>query len=145
MYGNKVYSEWQQTSLARIGYLAGSLEDIVANRWTGPGTTTKYPRSINGAARSGYNTLNSDRFLEDGSFVRLQSVTLGYNFSPQILQRISAKSLRLYCQANNVFLLTKYSGYDPEVSSDLDPSRFGMDRFAIPTPRSFTFGVNVGF
>lgn len=145
MYGNKVYSEWQQTSLARIGYLAGSLEDIVANRWTGPGTTTKYPRSINGAARSGYNTLNSDRFLEDGSFVRLQSVTLGYNFSPQILHRISAKSLRLYCQANNVFLLTKYSGYDPEVSSDLDPSRFGMDRFAIPTPRSFTFGVNVGF
>jgi hypothetical protein len=145
MYGNHVYSEWQQTSLARIGYLAGALENIVANRWTGPGSTTKFPRSINGAARSGYNTMNSDRFLEDGSFIRIRTVTLSYNLAGSSLNRLSMKSFRIYCQADNLFLLTKYSGYDPEVSSNLDPSFFGMDRFNIPAPRTISFGVNVGF
>ncbi|MDX9883336.1 MAG: TonB-dependent receptor [Prolixibacteraceae bacterium] len=145
MYGNHVYSEWQQTSLARIGYLAGALEDIVKNRWTGPGSTTKFPRAINGAARSGYSTMNSDRFLEDGSFIRLRSVTLSYNYTGSLLSKLNMKSLRMYCQADNLLLLTKYSGYDPEVSSDLDPSKFGMDRFNIPAPRTISFGVNVGF
>ncbi len=145
MYGNRVYSEWKQTAVARIGYLAAVLEDAAKNRWTGPGSTTKYPRSVNGSARSGYSTMNSDRFLEDGSFIRLQTATLSYNFPDNILSKISMKSLRVYCQADNLFLLTKYSAYDPEVSSDLDPSKFGMDRFNIPAPRTISFGVNVGF
>ena len=145
MYGNHVYSEWQQTSLARIGYLAGALENIVENRWTGPGSTTKFPRSINGAARSGFNTMNSDRFLEDGSFIRIRTATLSYNLTGSFLNRLNMKSFRIYCQADNLLLLTKYSGYDPEVSSDLDPSKFGMDRFNMPAPRTISFGVNVGF
>lgn len=144
MSGNNTYSEWKQTSLARVGYLAGVLTEYAENRWTGPGTTNKYARAINGSARSGFNTMNSDRFLEDGSFVRLRTVTLGYNFTPRLLDRIKMKSLRLYCQADNLLLFTPYSGYDPEVSNNLDPSKFGVDIFSMPAPRTFNFGLNIG-
>jgi TonB-linked SusC/RagA family outer membrane protein len=144
MSGNNTYSEWKQTSLARVGYLAGVLEEYAANRWTGPGTTNKYARSINGSARSGFNTLNSDRFLEDGSFIRLRTVTLAYNFAPKFLSKIKLKSLRIYGQADNLLLFTPYSGYDPEVSNNLDPSKFGDDIFSMPAPRTFNFGLNIG-
>jgi TonB-linked SusC/RagA family outer membrane protein len=145
MYGNNTYSEWKQTSLARVGYLAGVLTEYAENRWTGPGTTTTYARSVNGAARSGYNTLNSDRFLEDGSFVRIRTVTLGYNFPQKWISRAKMKSLRVYCQADNLMLFTPYSGYDPEVSNNLDPSKYGVDVFSMPAPRTVNLGVNIGF
>ncbi len=145
MYGNNTYSEWKQTSLARIGYLAGVLEDEAANRWTGPGSTNIHPRSINGAARSGYNTMNSDRFLEDGSFLRLQMAQISYQFPQSILKHLGLASLRVYCQGNNLFLITPYSGYDPEVSNNLDPSKYGVDLFSMPAPRSVSFGLNMSF
>ncbi|MDQ8054319.1 MAG: TonB-dependent receptor [Pedobacter sp.] len=144
MSGNNTYAEWKQTSLARVGYLAGVLTEYAENRWTGPGTTNRYARAINGAARSGFNTLNSDRFLEDGSFIRLRTVTLAYNFMPKVLSKIKMKSLRVYAQADNLLLLTPYSGYDPEVSNNLDPSKFGVDIFSMPAPRTFNFGLNIG-
>lgn len=145
MYGNDTYAGWKQTSLARVGYLAGVLEDVARNRWTGPGTTTKYSRSINGAARSGFNTMNSDRFLEDGSFVRLRTVTLSYNVSSQLLKILKMRSMRIYCQADNLILFAPYSGYDPEVSDNMDPRFFGTDNFSMPAPRTVSFGVNLGF
>lgn len=144
MYGNNTYSEWQQTSLARIGYLGGVLEDEVSKRWTGPGSTTTHPRSINGAARSGFNTMNSDRFLEDGSFLRLRTVTLSYNVPLAVLERVKVRSLRVYCQADNLLLFTPYSGYDPEVANNLDPSKYGVDLFSMPAPRTINLGVNIG-
>lgn len=142
--GNDTYSEWKQTSLARVGYLAGVLSEYAENRWTGPGSSSLYARSINGAARSGFNTLNSNRFLEDGSFIRLRTVTLGYNLPSKFTNRFKVKSMRLYCQADNLMLFTPYSGYDPEVSNNLDPSKFGVDNFSMPAPRTFNFGINVG-
>jgi TonB-linked SusC/RagA family outer membrane protein len=144
MSGNNTYSEWKQTSLARVGYLAGVLTEYAENRWTGPGSTNRYARAINGAARSGFNTLNSDRFLEDGSFIRLRTVTLGYNFGQQLLSKIKLKSLRVFAQADNLLLLTPYSGYDPEVANNLDPSKYGVDSFSMPAPRTFNFGLNIG-
>lgn len=144
MSGNNTYSEWKQTSLARVGYLAGVLTEYAENRWTAPGSTNTYARAINGAARSGFNTLNSDRFLEDGSFLRLRTVTLAYNFTPNFLNRMKLKSLRVYAQADNLLLLTPYSGYDPEVSNNLDPSKFGVDIFSMPAPRTINFGLNIG-
>jgi TonB-linked SusC/RagA family outer membrane protein len=144
MSGNNTYSEWKQTSLARVGYLAGVLTEYAENRWTGPGTTNKYARAINGSARSGYNTLNSDRFLEDGSFLRLRTVTLAYTFTPKILAQIKLKSLRVYAQADNLMLFTPYSGYDPEVTNNLDPSKYGVDIFSMPAPRTINFGLNIG-
>lgn len=145
MYGNDVYAEWKQTSLARVGYLAGTLTEYAENRWTGPGTTTQYARSINGAARSGYNTKNSDRFLEDGSFLRIRTVTLSYNLPSKFISKLKLSGVRAFCQADNLLLFTPYSGYDPEVSSNLNPLYFGVDNFSMPAPRTISFGLNLKF
>lgn len=140
MYGNNVYAQWKPTGIGRIGYRFASLEDNVKNRWTGPGTSNKYPRAINGDVN---NDRNSDRWLEDGSFIRLRTLTLSYYLPAPLLKRMHLKSLRVYCQADNLFLLTNYSGWDPEVSKSMDPRYFGTDLFAVPQPRTFNLGVNI--
>lgn len=145
MYGNKIYSAWKQSSLARVGYLAGTLSEYAENRWSGPGSTTKYARSINGAARSGYNTKNSDRFLEDGSFLRIRTVTLAYTLPSKYISKLKLSGVRVFCQADNLLLFTPYSGYDPEVSSNLNPLYFGIDNFSMPAPRTISFGLNLKF
>ena len=142
MYGNDVYAQWKVTGTGRIGYLNASLEDIVSKRWTGPGTSNKYPRSI---ANYAHNDRNSDRWLEDGSFFRVRTVTLSYKFKPATFEQLGLKSLRVYAQADNLFLFTRYSGWDPEVSGNLDPQYFGMDNYSMPQPRVFSVGANIGF
>lgn len=142
MYGNDVYAAWKANGTGRIGYTNANLEEIVSNRWTGPGTSNKYPRSINGYT---HNDKNSTRWLEDGSFIRLRTLTLSYNFQSKLLERINIKALRLYAQGDNLFLLTNYSGWDPEVSTNMDPRYFGVDNFSVPQPRTITFGANITF
>ncbi len=142
MYGNDTYSQWKANVLGRTGYSMAAITEQIENRWTGPGTTNKYPRAINGDVN---NTKNSNRFLEDGSFIRLRTLTFAYNFSPKVLSKIYMKNLRLYFQADNLFLLTNYSGWDPEVSSNLDPRFFGVDELSVPQPRTFSFGANISF
>lgn len=140
MYGNNVYAQWKPTGIGRIGGRFAALESNLNNRWTGPGTTNKYPRAINGDVS---NDRNSDRWLEDGSFIRLRTITLGYNLPRQVLNRLHVKDLRFYCQADNLFLITNYSGWDPEVSKNMDPQYFGTDLFSVPQPRTITFGINL--
>jgi len=140
MHGNDVYAEWKSTGSARIGYRFNQLVEYVENRWTGPGTTNVYPRALDGDIN---NTKNSTRFLEDGSFIRLRAATLGYNFPSQQVSKLGIKGLRVYAQADNLFLLTKYSGWDPEVNNNLDPRFTGVDLFSVPQPRTFSIGVNI--
>lgn len=120
----------------------GVREEMAVNRWTGPGSTNVYARAIAG---SSWNTKNSDYFLYDGSFIRLRSLTLSYNFGKKVLEKIHMKGLRVFAQGDNLFLLTRYPGYDPEVSSNLDARFFGVDDLNVPQPRTFTFGLNLTF
>jgi iron complex outermembrane receptor protein len=88
----------------------------------------------------------SDRFLEDGSYVRLSNVTLGYTLRPASISWLS--NLRIYVTGNNLLLFTKYSGYDPDVNTDANKDNIaslGIDNTNYPNARSFTFGVNVTF
>ncbi len=93
---------------------------------------------------SGTNHINSTRYIEDGSFIRLSNLSLGYTL-PEVK---GLRSLKFYLSAQNVFTITDYTGYDPEVSStgtsssDSTPS---LDFGALPNPRTFTLGVNIGF
>ncbi|ANH83534.1 hypothetical protein A8C56_23430 [Niabella ginsenosidivorans] len=83
--------------------------------------------------------------IEDGSFLRLNNITIGYSFSKEAIRNIKMKSLRLYLTANNLAVFTRYSGYDPEVSvrsSGLTP---GLDYSAYPKSRMFIFGINATF
>lgn len=142
MYGNDIYAAWKPNGMARVGYRFAQLEEYVVNRWTGPGTTNIYPRAI---ASETFNTRNSTRFLEDGSFIRLRAVTLSYQFPKLVLGKLNLDGLRVYAQADNLFLFTKYSGWDPEVNSNLDPRYFGVDLFNNPQPRTYSVGVNINF
>ncbi|WBO82790.1 SusC/RagA family TonB-linked outer membrane protein [Hymenobacter yonginensis] len=109
----------------------------VLNRWTGPGTSNDVPRAIDGDPNT--NLRVSSHFVEDGSYVRLKNLTFGYTLPQTLLSRISASQVRFYVTAQNLATLTKYTGYDPEVS----PS--GIDLGVYPQARVFMGGLNIGF
>jgi hypothetical protein len=138
--GQDVYAPWRVT-VSRLGngYYA-FLKDVAEDRWTGPGTSNTVPRAIYGTS---YNTYNSTRWLEDGSYVRLRSLSLGYNLPQGLLSRIGLQHARVYLQGDNLFLLTRYSGLDPEVSDNLDPRFMGDDNLVIPQLRTLNVGVNI--
>jgi TonB dependent receptor. len=99
------------------------------------------PRIIYGDSR---NTYDSDRYLENGSFVRLKNVQLGYNFDKRLLSNIGIEGLRLYIAGNNLVTFTKYSGLDPDfVNTDVWDR--GTDSFAFPNMRSVMFGLDLTF
>ncbi|WP_298237257.1 TonB-dependent receptor [uncultured Algibacter sp.] len=111
------------------------------DRWNGEGTTNTTPR-VTTAATS--NTLFSDYFVEDGSFVRLQNVQLGYNFSDKALENSKISKLRLYVSASNLVTLTEYRGYDPTASSGA-PIGGGVDQGFYPSAQTFLLGINLKF
>ncbi len=111
------------------------------DRWTGEGTSNTSPRVTTGANS---NTLFSDFFVEDGSFIRLQNVQLGYTFSDKAFKNSKISKLRLYISASNLVTLTKYRGYDPTASSS-DPIGGGIDQGFYPNPKTFLLGANVKF
>ncbi len=83
--------------------------------------------------------------IEDGSFIRINNITVGYNFPVKTLVKLGVSRLRLYATANNLAVITKYTGYDPEVSVSKNPLTPGLDYSAYPKSRSFIFGLNVTF
>ncbi|WP_029511436.1 SusC/RagA family TonB-linked outer membrane protein [Croceivirga radicis] len=111
------------------------------DRWVGEGTSNTTPRLTTGATS---NTLFSDYFVEDGSFVRLQNAQVGYTFPQAFMDRFGADKLRLYVSANNIFTFTEYRGYDPSASSG-SPIGAGIDQGYYPVPRTFLLGVNLNF
>ena len=124
-------------------------------RWRKEGDISAYPRAGQNA-NGNLNLRPSDRFVESGNYMRIRNVTVGYRVPAPLLSSLtsnSVSSLRLYVTAQNLFTVTKYSGYDPEVSS-IDPnnnygSNFlfnrGIDHGSYPQARTFIFGVQVGF
>ena len=88
----------------------------------------------------------SDRFLESASYLRLQNVRLGYNLPVQWAKYIAMTSLKVYVSGQNLFVITKYPGLDPEVGSfNQNPLLMNLDMGRYPTPRIFTLGVNAQF
>lgn len=103
-----------------------------------------YPRaSINDPSD---NDVWSDRFIEDGSYLRLKSITLGYTFDKQLIKKLGLTNLRLTLNATNLLTITGYDGYDPEIgASTASQNVYGLDNGRYPAPTSFTFGLNVSF
>ena len=110
------------------------------DRWTGPGSTNSFPRQTIGANG---NTVFSDFYVEDGSFVRLQNVQLGYTFSSDNDDRAIDK-FRVYVSASNLFTLTEYRGYDPTAGTGA-PIGGGIDQGIYPSASMFLLGINVNF
>lgn len=114
------------------------------NRWTPNKTNTTMPRAVFGDPNN--NRRVSDRWLEDGSFVRLKNVVLSYNLPQSLISRIKLSNLRVFVQAENLKTWTKYSGFDPEVSTfSVTNTAPGTDFLTYPQARTVSFGVNIGF
>jgi hypothetical protein len=154
-YGNKVYNGVKVAgndpnqnfgyfasvlNYSRIGLInqTGSASDINNVYITNPGTNITRISQSSG----NQNTIFSDRYVEDGSFLKCKSIALGYKFSPALLSKIHLKSLRIYCNLTNVFTITKYTGYDPEIGS-WNPLNAGIDNGYYAQPRVLTIGANI--
>ncbi|MDA0912968.1 MAG: TonB-dependent receptor [Bacteroidetes bacterium] len=111
-------------------------------RWTGEGTSDWYPRISHSDPNQ--NNRISDRFVEDGSYMRIKNVQLGYTLSDATMQRLNIGSCRVYVAANNLFTFTQYSGLDPEVGTR-GTLEIGIDRGFYPAARTFIAGINVNF
>ncbi|GAA6255519.1 TonB-dependent receptor [Bacteroides sp. f07] len=113
------------------------------NGWTKTNKNTGIP-VMKTQNTSGGNSLPSEFYVEDGSYLRLKNLQLGYSLPKKWLEAIRFNKLRIYAGVQNLFTLTKYSGYDPEVSSNVLFSR-GIDINSYPNARTFTFGFNASF
>jgi TonB-linked SusC/RagA family outer membrane protein len=110
-------------------------------RWTGPGTTDSFPRVTVGATS---NNQFSDFFVEDGSYLRLQNVQVGYTLDSDLIANTGVEKFRVYASVNNAFTLTEYSGYDPSASNGA-PIGGGIDQGFYPVPRIYMLGINMKF
>ncbi len=116
--------------------------DYWINRWTGPFSSEDIPRVTTGATR---NTEFSDFYVEDGSFLRLRNIQLGYTFSGDWLDNIQASYFRIYLSANNLFTLTGYQGFDPDIGSNGGPLNAGVDYGFYPQARTYMGGFSIRF
>ena len=147
-YGNKIYNNTRSFAEGQSGVF-GQFATVL-NRWTPTNTNTDMPRGVYGDPNA--NNRVSDRFIENGSYLRLKNVTLGYTIPKSAIQAINVRSIRIYVSAQNLATITKYSGFDPELSTFNDSGTTntsntapGTDFLTAPQARTIIFGVNVGF
>lgn len=148
-YGNKVINKMGMSLQNMASY--NNQSKAVLRRWRHPyedeatAPTDLLPRAVYGS-KNAYNYLGSDRFVEDGSFLRIQSISFGYTFPRKWLAPIGIQNLKLYCNLQNVYTFTKYKGMDPEIgSANQDALLTGFDNYRYPSPRIYTFGLNLTF
>lgn len=117
-----------------------NFEAYVFDRWTADGSTNEVPRPSFG----GYNYTPSDFFVQDGSFMRLRNITLGYTLPESLSEKLSLSSVRLYVKGSNIYTLTKYTGYTPEIGG-FDVLSNGIDNGVYPIAAVYSFGLNIQF
>ena len=117
-------------------------DDVTNVRVANPGT--RMPRAVIGDPND--NDIMSDRYIENGSYLRIKNISLGYTFPKKWISKLKLENLRVYCNIQNLATITSYSGYDPEVgASTQNVNVFGCDNGRYPSPTTYSFGVNVGF
>jgi TonB-linked SusC/RagA family outer membrane protein len=140
--GNKIYNS-AASNTQGMSTTYGQ-DAVVLNRWTPTNTNTNIPRAVYGDPNT--NTRNSDRFLENGSYARFKTVTLGYTLPTTLAARIHVRTVRVYAQAQNLVTFTSYSGLDPEVNTFSGTNTaLGTDFFTFPQARTITGGITLGF
>lgn len=133
--GNKIFNANRiyQEGMA----VAQNQTTATLDRWNGEGSSNSMPRAVFNDPNK--NTRVSDRFIEDGSYLRIKNITLGYTFSSALIQRLKMSGARLYFSCQNLLTFTKYSGFDPEVPSN------GVDLNVYPVTRIISGGINISF
>jgi hypothetical protein len=147
VYGNKIYSQVNQDI---EGFYRGFTvtQRYFDERWTGEGTSNTQPRA-SWTSKSN-NAMPSSRFLEDGSYVRMKNLQIGYTIPEKTLKQIGLSQVRVYASGTNLFTLTKYSGLDPEMTvSDNSKSEgdraAGIDWGTYPSAMTIMLGLDITF
>jgi TonB-dependent starch-binding outer membrane protein SusC len=151
--GNDIFNQGRIRLEAPVDGTSTRLLD----RWTSTNQDTDVPAFISATERKaaglvgGKISFNGDngqtsRWVEDGSYLRLKNITLGYNVPASYYQKLGITKAKLYVSASNVLTFTKYTGYDPEVSSyNSNDAQMGVDLSTYPTAKTFTFGIDISF
>ncbi len=137
--GNKIFNG---KKAVRVGFV--NFETSYLNRWTGPGTSNSEPR----VTGPGHNYQASDRFIEDGAFLKLQALQLGYRLPGTLASHFGMGQARIYVSATNVFQVTNYTGYTPELTNSqviAGTGGVGIDLGVFPPARTVTVGMDLTF
>ncbi|NCB07202.1 MAG: TonB-dependent receptor [Bacteroidia bacterium] len=135
VYGNDIYNA---TRIWNEGMaVAQNQTKATLGRWAGMGTSNSMPRAVFNDPNK--NIRPSDRFVEDGSYLRIKNVTLGYSFPKTMIEKLKMSSARIFISGTNLFTFTKYSGFDPEVGAN------GIDLNIYPVTRTVSVGANISF
>ncbi|MDX9847929.1 MAG: TonB-dependent receptor [Tenuifilaceae bacterium] len=141
-YGADIFNflKWQLEKMDNAYY---NQLATVADRYSDTNTEGSLPRFTNTNTN---NTYISSRYVEDGSYLRIQNISLGYRLPASLIRKVGLANLRVYMSMQNVYTFTKYSGYDPEIGShDNTITLMNVDLGHYPNPRIFTFGINCEF
>lgn len=157
---NVAYKNWDLTAfgsgvagndifqgLKRLDIPTANSQTSILNAWSPTNTGSSIPRLVS-ADNNGNYTKFSSLYLEKGNYFRLRTLQVGYTFPKEVLSKLKIQRLRIYVLSENLFTVTKYSGFDPELGASPDSGggdAFSIDRGAYPQARTFLFGVNVGF
>jgi len=141
-YGNDVFNAVNRSLTAGNRTFTNQLSSVL-DYWSVDNPDASSPR----LARNDTPNINiSDRYIEDGSYLRIQNITFGYSLPSDVLKGIGISNLKVYTGVQNLYTFTKYSGYDPEVGVlNQNPLLSGVDNGRYPSSRTYTFGVNIDF
>jgi TonB-linked SusC/RagA family outer membrane protein len=144
VYGNEIFNGTRRHDL-----YASNMPAKFLNRWTGEGSTNTMPRFTSNDVNGNWSKI-SDLYLEDGSYLRLRNIQLGYNVPASVLKLSKIEKLRIYVSGDNILTFTKYTGFDPEVGArsnngNLNPLDLGIDRGVYPQAKSYRVGLSVTF
>lgn len=142
VYGNDIYNAAGAFQAANGDYFDNQLVSQM-NYWKQPGDITDIPQPRFDEANG---TRPSSRYLQDGSYFRVKNVVLGYNIPSASISKYKINNARVYLSATNLFTITNYEGYDPEINTTFAGNyQLGTDFYTPPQARTITFGINVGF
>jgi hypothetical protein len=133
--GSQIYRTWDNYNWSQFNFLAQRMD-----RWHGEGTSNWQPL-LN--TKHTINNMNSEYYVEDGSFFRIRNVQLAYNFSKQLLRKLAVKDLKIYANIQNLKTWKHNTGYTPELGGSA--TAFGVDNGSYPMPVVYTMGINLTF
>ena len=136
--GNQILNGNKQTLELFSGQQNADISAL--DRWTSTNSSNTIPR-----AKLDPAPVFSDRYIEDGSFVRLKTISLGYTFPKKIIKHLQLSNLKVYVSGSNLLTWTKYTGFDPEITSGDNTVSQGTDSGIYPVSRSFNAGINITF
>ena len=139
-HGNQIYSGTFPYAMGGNGFARNATSTDILNVWT-PTHQTDIPTF----SSSSSNFINSSRFVYDASYIKLKNISLSYHVPENLLGKVHMKNLEIYVSGQNVFCITKYPGYDPEVSNQTNGITQGLETGVIPNPKTYTFGIRAGF